>query len=65
MTLRVLVGRVFFSESERTAIEELAGDEPADVDWAVTHWSQRSLALAAVEQEIVAEIGRASCRERV
>ena len=56
MTLRVLVGRVFFSESERTAIEELAGDEPADVDWAVTHWSQRSLALAAVEQEIVAAI---------
>ena len=56
MTLRVLVGRVFFSESARTAIEELAGDEPADVAWAVTPWSQRSLALAAVEQEIGAAI---------
>ena len=44
---------MFFSESERQAIEDLAGDAPAAVGWSVTHWSQRSLALAAVEQELV------------
>jgi len=47
---------VFFSEGERQAIEGLACDTPAAVGWAVTHWSQRSLALAAVEQEVVAAI---------
>ena len=44
---------MFFSESERQAIEDLAGDAPAAVGWSLTHWSQRSLALAAVEQELV------------
>lgn len=47
---------MFFSEGERRAIEGLACDTPAAVGWAVTHWSQRSLALAAVEQEVVAAI---------
>ena len=47
---------MFFSESERQAIEDLACDEPATVGRALTHWSQRSLAQAAVEEEIVADI---------
>ena len=53
MTRRARAGRVFFSESACQAIEDLACDAPAAVGWSVTHWSQRSLALAAVEQEIV------------
>lgn len=53
---RVRADRAFFSESERKAIEDLACEEPAEVDWTVTHWSQRSLALAAVEQELVSAI---------
>ena len=56
MTRRVRAGRVFFSESERQAIEDLACEAPEEVGWSVTHWSQRSLALAAAEQEIVAAI---------
>ena len=44
---------MFFSEAERQAIERLARGAPASVGWSVTHWSQRSLALAAVEQEVV------------
>ena len=56
MTRTVRAGRVFFSESERQAIEDLACEAPAEVGWSVTHWSQRSLALAAAEQEIVTDI---------
>lgn len=44
---------MFFSRSERKRIERLACCEPATVGWQVTHWSYRSLAQAAVEQEYV------------
>lgn len=50
---RAREGRVFFSQTERQAIERLARGAPASVGWSITHWSQRSLALAAVEQEVV------------
>ena len=52
----VQVARVFFSPSERAAIEDLACQEPAGVGWEVTHWSQRSLAQAAGELECVDSI---------
>lgn len=47
---------VFFSRSERRQIERLACCEPASIDWHLTHWSYRSLAQAAVEQEYVESI---------
>lgn len=47
---------MFFSQTTRQQIEQLACTAPVDVDWQVTHWSSRSLAVAAVEQEIVADI---------
>ncbi len=40
-------GRVFFSESERQHIEDLACEAPVCVGRELTHWSQRSLAQAA------------------
>jgi hypothetical protein len=49
--------RVFFSQTTRRKIERLACTAPAQVGWQVTHWSTRSLAVAAAEQEIVAKIG--------
>jgi len=46
----------FFSRRERKQIEDLACRGPASVGWCVTHWSQRSLAQAAVEQNYVESI---------
>lgn len=48
--------RVFFSSRARKRIERLSCREPATVGWSVTHWSHRSLAQAAVEQEYVPHI---------
>lgn len=45
-----------FPRHARKKIERLACREPASVGWCVTHWSQRSLAQAVVEQEIVDDI---------
>ena len=53
---RVPVVRAFFSERQRKQIERLAGRTPRSVGWEVTHWSSRSLALAAVQREIVPAI---------
>lgn len=52
--------RPFFSRSERKAIERLACDEPASVGRCMTHWSLRSLAQAAVEEELVDDISHAA-----
>ncbi len=49
-------GRVFFPPSVRQRIEWLACQEPESIGWDVTHWSQRSLAQAAAEEEYVARI---------
>ena len=56
MMRRAQATRAFFSRSERKQIEWLACGEPASVGWCVTHWSHRSLAQAAVEQECVDSI---------
>ena len=53
---RVQAARVFFSRSQRKQIERLSCREPASAGWCVTHWSHRSLAQAAVEQEYVERI---------
>ena len=47
---------MFFPKSERRHIERLACHKPATVGWCVTHWSQRSLVQAAVEQQYVTAI---------
>jgi hypothetical protein len=47
----VRVARAFFSSRDRKQIERLSCREPSSVGWQVTHWSQRSLAQAAVEQD--------------
>ena len=52
-TRRARAGRLFFSEGDRQAIEDLARGAPASAGWSVTHWSLRTLAQAAVEQEVV------------
>ena len=52
----VPVTRVFFSARERKAIEDLACDEPRTIGRSLTHWSHRSLAQAAIEQEEVEHI---------
>ena len=52
--------RPFFSRSERQAIEGLACDEPTSVGRCMTHWSLRSLAQAAVEEELVDDISHAA-----
>jgi len=49
-------GRAFFSTRQRQRIEGLACQEPASVGWDVTHWSQRTLAQAVVEEEYVETI---------
>ena len=46
----------FFPPSTRRAIESLACKSPGSVGWHLTHWSDRSLAIAAVEEGIVEEI---------
>ena len=48
--------RVFFPEHERTDIEDLACQAPAQVGRELTHWSQRSLAQSAVDLAYVASI---------
>ena len=53
---RVPVVPAFSPPDERAAIEDLACQDPARVDWNVTHWSHRSLAQAAVELEYVDRI---------
>jgi DDE superfamily endonuclease len=52
----VRVGRGFFSRRQRKQIERLALTAPAKLGWQLTHWSQRSLAQAAVEQEYVESV---------
>jgi hypothetical protein len=56
MMLPIRAGGVFFSKRQRKQIERLACREPSTIGWRVTHWSQRSLALAAMEQEYVTHI---------
>lgn len=60
MTLRVQVARVFFPRSERKQVERLACHEPRTVERCLTHWSHRSLAQAAVEEEYVDAISHAT-----
>jgi hypothetical protein len=45
--------RAFFPEFTRKRIEDLACEDPATINWSITHWSQRDLAQAAIEQEYV------------
>ncbi len=52
----VQVTRVFFPSRERKAIEDLACCEPIMIGRPLTHWSHRSLAQAAIEQEEVESI---------
>ena len=52
--------RAFFPPGECKQIERLACGEPASVGWCLTHWSHRSLAQAAVSQEIVDRISHAT-----
>ncbi len=52
----VQAAHAFFPRGERRQIERLACREPATAGWCVTHWSQRSLAQAAVEQDYVDSI---------
>lgn len=55
----------FFSRKERKAIERLACDEPASIGRSLTHWSLRSLAQAAVDEDLVdaPRISHAAVRE--
>ena len=63
MMRRVQAARPFFSSRERAAIEHLACTEPASVGRPLTHWSQRSLAQAAVEQATVTQISHTTIGE--
>lgn len=63
MMRRAQATRVFFPESERQRIEDLACQEPASVGWESTHWSQRSLAQAAEELEYVDRIHQTTVRD--
>ena len=51
--------RGFFSDRMRKRIEDLACEDPATIGWSITHWSQRDLAQAAVEQDYVESIHHA------
>jgi len=53
---RARVARAFFPKRQRGRIEWLSQQEPATIGWQITHWSQRSLAQAAVEREYVRRI---------
>jgi len=54
---------MFFSRTTRRKIERLACTAPGQAGWQVTHWSTRSLAVAAAQQQIVGQIGyRTVCR---
>jgi hypothetical protein len=52
--------RAFFPDGTRKRIEDLACQEPASVGWEATHWSQRDLAQAAIEQDYVESIHHAT-----
>lgn len=54
------VARERFPLRQRHAVERLACQPPARVERALTHWSQRSLAQAAGELELVDQIGHAT-----
>jgi len=57
------VALVFFLSRTRQRIEQLACRAPTQVGWQLTHWSTRSLALAAVQQDLVPGIHAATvCR---
>ncbi len=56
MMHRAQDAHVFFPSSERQQIEALACQEPQTIGREETHWSQRSLAQAAAEQEYVESI---------
>ncbi|MCC6192570.1 MAG: IS630 family transposase [Anaerolineales bacterium] len=53
---RALAVRAFFPRRQCQRIERLAQRTPQSVGWELTHWSARSLALAAVQREIVPAI---------
>ena len=53
---RVPAVRAAFPPLVRVRIEQLACCEPAGVGLAMTHWSTRTLAKAAVHQGIVPQI---------
>jgi DDE superfamily endonuclease len=53
-------GRALFSSRQRAQLKRLARRQPRTVGWELTHWSTRSLALAAVEQDLVPEIHAAT-----
>jgi hypothetical protein len=55
-TRLVRVGRAFFSKKVRHQLEQLSCRDPETIGWHITHWSQRSLAQAAVEQGYVESI---------
>jgi hypothetical protein len=60
---RAPVGRALFSSRQRDRLKRLARRQPRKVGWELTHWSTRTLALAAVEQELVPTIHAATiCR---
>lgn len=50
------VARAFFPQGQGKQIERLSCCEPATIGWKVTHWSYRSLAQAAIEQDYVDDI---------
>jgi hypothetical protein len=52
----VPVVRLFFPKGQRKRIERLACRQPASIGWSLTHWSCRSLAQAAIEQDYVKSI---------
>jgi len=52
----VPVARAFFPPSARQAIADLACCDPITLGRRLTHWSHRSLAQAAIEQEVVESI---------
>jgi len=52
-----------FSPTVRKRIERLACQDPATVGWNISHWSTRSLKLAAVEQEIVTRIDHSTVND--
>ncbi len=56
MTRRVPAVHMFFPQRQRKQIERLASRLPRRVGWELTHWSSRSLALAAVQSAIVPAI---------
>ena len=53
MMRRAQAARVFFPPSVRQQIERLACQDPQTIGREETHWSQRSLAQAAAEEEYV------------